>query len=104
MKKLSKLSSEPYLIRNSASLLQSLQTETDNHEPRIISLVETGEALIQEGHPQSEEFKALIDDLMKRWQDLKDSIDKRKERLQMSDTAQQVSRIGSEPAQDLCGL
>ena len=71
---------------------QSLQTEIENHEPRIISLLETGEALINEGHPQSEEFRALIDDLMKRWQDLKDSIDRRNERLVLSDTAQQVSK------------
>ena len=66
--------------------------------------METGEALIQEGHPQSEEFKALIDDLMKRWQDLKDSIDKRKERLQMSDTAQQVSRLWVESKLYLIGV
>lgn len=70
--------------------LQSLQTEIENHEPRIHNLVETGETLISEGHPQSEEFKGLIVDLLERWANLKDAVEKRKERLQLSDTAQQV--------------
>ena len=44
-------------------LFQSLQTEIDNHEPRIVTLVDRGESLIDEGHPQSEEFRALLEDL-----------------------------------------
>lgn len=75
-------------------MLQSLQTEIENHEPRIRTLVETGEALISEGHPQSEEFGGLINDLLDRWKDLKDAVEKRKERLMLSDTAQQVSGTG----------
>ncbi|KAJ8308165.1 hypothetical protein KUTeg_013039 [Tegillarca granosa] len=39
----------------------SLETEIENHEPRVMSVVEVGTDLIQEGHPQSEEFNALID-------------------------------------------
>lgn len=70
--------------------LQSLQTEIENHEPRIHNLIDTGETLISEGHPQSEEFKGLIIDLLDRWANLKDAVEKRKERLQLSDTAQQV--------------
>ncbi|KAH3857012.1 hypothetical protein DPMN_099609 [Dreissena polymorpha] len=69
---------------------QSLQTEIDNHEPRIHSLLETGQGLVSEGHPQSEEFIALMDDLDRRWHDLKQALEDRKERLQLSDTAQQV--------------
>lgn len=72
------------------TVLQSLQTEIENHEPRIRSLVETGENLIQEGHPQSEEFQALTEDLLNRWKALKDAVEQRKERLLLSDTAQQV--------------
>ena len=70
-------------------LFQTLQKEIENHEPRIMSLVETGDDLINEGHPQSEEFKSLCQDLQNRWQDLKDSVDKRKAKLALSDTAQQ---------------
>jgi len=52
--------------------------------------VSTGEELVREGHPQSEEFQALTADLLTRWRDLKDAVEQRKERLQLSDTAQQV--------------
>ena len=81
------------LCYNSLFLLyrrQSLQTEIENHQPRISTLVETGEDLISEDHPQSEEFKGLMLDLLDRWQNLKDAVEKRKERLVLSDTAQQV--------------
>ncbi|XP_052270062.1 spectrin beta chain-like isoform X3 [Dreissena polymorpha] len=75
---------------------QSLQTEIDNHEPRIHSLLETGQGLVSEGHPQSEEFIALMDDLDRRWHDLKQALEDRKERLQLSDTAQQYYYDASE--------
>lgn len=70
--------------------LQSLQTEIENHEPRIKTVVDVGQELIDEGHPQSEEFKALIEDLLNHWQDLKDAVVKRNERIHLSDIAQQV--------------
>ena len=71
--------------------LQSLQVEIDNHEPRVTGIIEVGQALIDEEHPQSEEFKALIDDLMRRWQELKDATEARKDRLRLSEIAQQVN-------------
>lgn len=71
-------------------MFQSLQTEIENHEPRIFSVVEVGQQLIDERHPQSEEFTALIDELMKMWNDLRAAIIKRDDRLKLSDTAQQV--------------
>lgn len=70
---------------------QSLQTEIENHEPRIMSVVDVGQELIDEEHPQSEEFKALIEDLLKYWQDLKDAVGRRHDRIHLSDIAQQVS-------------
>ncbi|XP_052768377.1 spectrin beta chain-like isoform X4 [Mya arenaria] len=75
---------------------QSLQTEIENHEPRIDSLVVTGEELIREGHPQSEEFTALMNDLLARWKELKDAVETRKDRLQLSDIAQQYYYDASE--------
>ncbi|XP_060077133.1 spectrin beta chain-like isoform X2 [Ylistrum balloti] len=75
---------------------QSLQTEIENHEPRIMSVVEVGQTLIAEEHPQSEEFKALIDDLLTRWKDLNDAVEKRKDRLNLSDIAQQYYYDASE--------
>ncbi|XP_071163376.1 spectrin beta chain-like isoform X7 [Mytilus edulis] len=75
---------------------QSLQTEIENHEPRIKTVVDVGQELIDEGHPQSEEFKALIEDLLKHWQDLKDAVVKRNERIHLSDIAQQYYYDASE--------
>ncbi|ESP01600.1 hypothetical protein LOTGIDRAFT_139452 [Lottia gigantea] len=68
---------------------QSLQREIENHEPRITSICDVGQELIDEGHPQSEEFSSLMADLMERWQELKDSVEARRDRLVLSETAQQ---------------
>ena len=75
-----------------ASILQSLQTEIENHESRIYSVIEVGQELIQEGHPQSEEFSVLIEDLLTKWEELKQAVWQRDDRLQQSDIAQQVRR------------
>ena len=72
-------------------VLQSLQVEIENHETRIMSVVQVGQDLIDEGHPQSEEFRALIEDLLRRWQELKDAVEARSQRLKLSEIAQQVS-------------
>ena len=74
-------------------LFQSLQTEIENHEPRIMSVVEVGQILIDEGHPQSEEFRVIIEELLQKWRELLDAVDKRKDRLHLSDIAQQVCWI-----------
>jgi len=71
-------------------MLQSLQVEIENHENRIMSVVQVGQDLIDEGHPQSEEFRALIEDLLRRWQELKDAVEARSQRLKLSEIAQQV--------------
>ncbi|XP_063428451.1 spectrin beta chain-like isoform X4 [Mytilus trossulus] len=75
---------------------KSLQTEIENHEPRIKTVVDVGQELIDEGHPQSEEFKALIEDLLNHWQDLKDAVVKRNDRIHLSDIAQQYYYDASE--------
>ncbi|GFS19194.1 spectrin beta chain [Elysia marginata] len=74
----------------------SLQVEIDNHEPRIMSVVQVGQDLIDAGHSQSEEFRALIDDLLQRWQELKDAVDSRNQRLKLSEIAQQYYFDASE--------
>ncbi|CAG5119810.1 unnamed protein product, partial [Candidula unifasciata] len=67
----------------------SLQVEIDNHEPRIMSVVQVGQDLIDSGHSHSEEFQSLIDDLLHRWQALKDAVEDRKLNLLLSEVAQQ---------------
>lgn len=74
----------------------SLQTEIENHEPRINSVIAVGRDLIDEQHPQSDEFEVLINDLSSKWKVLNDSVEARKDRLLLSDTAQQYYQDTSE--------
>ncbi|BFZ11613.1 hypothetical protein BsWGS_14652 [Bradybaena similaris] len=74
----------------------SLQVEIENHEPRIMSVVQVGQELIDAGHYQSEEFRTLINDLLQRWQELKDTVDERTHRLKLSEIAQQYYFDASE--------
>ncbi|XP_062529701.1 spectrin beta chain isoform X2 [Bombyx mori] len=68
---------------------QSLKTETDNHEPRILTVISNGQKLIDEGHESSPEFKQLIDELTARWRELKDAIEERKNNLSQWEKAHQ---------------
>ncbi|XP_048483411.1 spectrin beta chain isoform X1 [Plutella xylostella] len=68
---------------------ETLKTETDNHEPRILTVIANGQKLIDEGHAATPEFKKLIDDLTASWQELKDAIEKRKTNLAQWEQAQQ---------------
>ncbi|CAB3255875.1 unnamed protein product [Arctia plantaginis] len=68
---------------------QSLKTETDNHEPRILTVISNGQKLIDEEHEASPEFKQLIDELTARWRELKDAIEERKNKLSQWEKAQQ---------------
>lgn len=53
---------------------QSLKTETDNHEPRILTVISNGQKLIDEGHEAAPEFKTLIEELTARWRELKGKL------------------------------
>ncbi|XP_071055816.1 spectrin beta chain isoform X5 [Onthophagus taurus] len=68
---------------------QSLKTEIDNHEPRIRTVCNNGQKLVDEGHESSDEFSNLIAELSRAWQNLKDAIEKRKENLLRNERAQQ---------------
>jgi len=70
--------------------LQSLRTEIDNHEPRIHLVCNNGQKLIDEGHEDSSEFTQLIEELLARWQQLKDAMENRRNKLLQSEKAQQV--------------
>ena len=52
---------------------------------------QVGQQLVEEGHPQADEFKEMIEDLRVRWEELLKAVDERKKRLELSETAQQVS-------------
>lgn len=67
---------------------QSLRTEVDNHEPRIHTVCNNGQKLIDEGHEAAEEFNRLITELHRAWQELKDAVEKRRENLLRNERAQ----------------
>ncbi|XP_065563390.1 spectrin beta chain-like isoform X3 [Artemia franciscana] len=68
---------------------QSLRTEIDNHEQRIHSVCNNGQKLIDEGHVDALEFSERIEDLLDRWQALKEAVDVRRNKLLASERAQQ---------------
>jgi spectrin beta len=71
-------------------LSQSLRTEIDNHEPWIHLVCNNGQKLIDEGHEDTPEFTHRIEDLLARWQKLKDAVENRRNKLLQSEKAQQV--------------
>jgi spectrin beta len=68
---------------------QTLKTEIDNHEPRIMTICNNGQKLIDEGHEDASEFADLISGLVQKWQELKDALDGRHKRLDNSERVQQ---------------
>lgn len=69
---------------------QSLQTEIDNHEPRIVYVCENGNKLVSENHEDSPKFKRLNSELQCIWMELKNAIQFRRIKLDESEKAQQV--------------
>ena len=69
---------------------QSLRNELDSHEPRLQSVCDVGRSMIEEGHPQGEEFQEMIDDLNQQWDELIAAVEARRQRLVLSEIAQQV--------------
>jgi len=69
---------------------RTLRNEVDSHEPTIIGVVDLGLSMIEEGHPQAEEFQAQIDDLNARWAELQEAVDQQRNRIELSELAQQV--------------
>ena len=68
---------------------KTLKGEIENHEPRIQSVCETGQRLIEQGHPDAEQFARDIQDLQDKLQHLKEQLDVRRTKLFTSEKAQQ---------------
>jgi len=75
---------------------KSLQTEIENHEPRVYTIMENGAKLIDESHAKSEDFKRLNQELKKNWDELKEAVQQRKDKLLQSERAQQYLFDASE--------
>lgn len=69
---------------------QSLQNEIDNHEPRIMSICQSGEQMIKDDHEDGTEFKKLIDHLLSDWNKLKAANDDRRQKLEENEKIQQL--------------
>ena len=67
-----------------------MHNEIENHEPRIVSVCNNGQKLIDEGHEDAEEFAQRNEDLLDKWQKLKDAVEHRRQQLKQSEKAQQV--------------
>ncbi|XP_014662859.1 PREDICTED: spectrin beta chain-like [Priapulus caudatus] len=67
---------------------QNLRREVENHEPRILSIIAIGNQLVNEGHPQADEFTQKIATLQDRWQELRDALDTRDAALTENEKAQ----------------
>lgn len=75
---------------------QSLKTEIDNHEARIVSICDAGRKLIAQGHEDSREFEQLIAQLTAAWNELMQSMERRKAELFEAERAQQYYFDASE--------
>ncbi len=67
----------------------TLQKEVDNHDQRIQQVCQDGDKMISEGHERAEEFQDKIAKLLANWQNLKQAIDERRQRLADSQKVQQ---------------
>ena len=68
---------------------KTLKSEIDNHEPRIQTVCQDGQRLIDSGHPDSDQFVSHIEDLVDKLQHLKQNLEARRQKLLTSEKAQQ---------------
>ncbi|XP_078283992.1 spectrin beta chain, non-erythrocytic 1-like isoform X2 [Rhinoraja longicauda] len=68
---------------------QTLQKEIQGHQPRIDDIAERGETLAVAGRVDSDVLRGRLGDLQGTWRDLQEETDRRSERLQESQRAQQ---------------
>lgn len=72
---------------------QTLQREIEGHQPRVAEVLERGRrmevAARAEGRPEAERIVDQVKELEQAWEGLQDEMDKRRERLNGSNLAQQ---------------
>merc|ERR1719192_3328570 len=68
---------------------KTLKGEIENHEPRINTVCDNGQGLIDGGHGESDEFSRQINDLMETLNLLKENLEARNAKLLMSEKVQQ---------------
>ena len=76
-------------VQNLMKKHQVLQAELQGHEPRIVTVCDEGEMMINDQHFASDEIRNRITELTDRWQSLKDKGEQRRQDLEDSLQAQQ---------------
>merc|ERR1719225_973846 len=66
-----------------------MQQEVSNHEQRVNAVVESGDKLISENHPESEKFQRDLDNMTEKWARLQELLDARRQRLLINEKVQQ---------------
>merc|ERR1711971_1099587 len=69
--------------------VQMMQAEIANHEPRISSVMETGQKMIDEGHPEADKFDRDLGLLTEKWERLSEMLEARKQKLLINERVQQ---------------
>merc|ERR1719430_1866368 len=69
--------------------VQMMQAEIANHEPRISSVMETGQKMIDEGHPEADKFDRDQGLLTEKWERLSEMLEARKQKLLINERVQQ---------------
>merc|ERR1719433_1499281 len=66
-----------------------MQQEVSNHEQRVNAVVESGDKLISEDHPESEKFQRDLDNMTEKWARLQELLEERKQKLLVNERVQQ---------------
>merc|ERR1719225_1210489 len=66
-----------------------LQQEINNHEQRVNLVMESGNKMVSEGHPESEKFQRDMNNLTEKWARLQELMDQRQQKLLVAEKVQQ---------------
>merc|ERR1719394_43264 len=66
-----------------------MQQEVSNHEHRVNNVMENGQKMISEGHPESDRFERDMNNLTEKWARLQELLAQRQQKLLMSEKVQQ---------------
>merc|ERR1719288_376829 len=66
-----------------------MQQEISNHEHRVNAVMESGQKLISEGHPESQKYERDMNNLTEKWARLQELLAQRQQKLLINEKVQQ---------------
>merc|ERR1719232_1991719 len=66
-----------------------MQQEVSNHEHRVNNVMENGQKMISEGHPESDRFERDMNNLTEKWARLQELLAQRQQKLLINEKVQQ---------------